>query len=109
MSNLAHLSEAFDKKLEKDAREDLTDRLKWGKQVGGFTLRELLLCDLQGLPTGPIAEQKAVDIVLAEPTERSLLTERWCDDVIEKFLDSKPEMIDEWIASYLRGQEEEVD
>lgn len=83
----AVLSELADTELRKQAIEQLSERLKEGKQVGRLDLRDLIDSDLNG-PRAEFATIEVCNVFLADNSDLSLKKEQYLDGVIQRYLES---------------------
>ena len=83
--------EVSEAKFLDDAKDSLSEKLKDGKQVGHCTLRDLIYCDLDQR-----FEFSAIEIAncLMDPTK----IEAYKEGLIDRYLDSKPELVEEEAA-----------
>lgn len=79
--------------LEKEARENLVNRFLQGDKVGKFDLRDLLDCEMSGMNTYEFRLGEIVSILDADPFERSALIDKLYTGLIERHLDSHPDLI----------------
>ena len=81
--------------LRKEAHDRCVEKLMWGETVGGLDLGDLLICEAQSMERAAIMESKFVELMKSEYPDTPLLQEKWKFDIIERYLDSKPELVDD--------------
>ena len=91
------------------ARDDLIERLVDGKQVDGITFRDILDCHLNDTPRAAVDDVANHLLNMADGSmddytlvERRVALERWVRALIERWVDSKPDMIRRLAAEYVR-------
>ena len=101
-----YLHDAADKVLREDAIQNLTWRLHAGRTVGGLTIRDLIDGDLGGERSG-FAIIEVTNLLLADSRERAAMADTYVSSVIERFLTTKPELVEEEMADMesTRGEE----
>ena len=84
--------ECAEQAFTQEAKDSLTEKLKDGKQVGHCTLRDLIYSDLDQR-----FEFCAIEIAncLMDPTK----IEAYKEGLIDRYLDSKPELVEEEAAN----------
>ncbi len=82
------------KSVMEEARQDLVERLHNGRTVGGLTLRELIDCDITGSRAG-FAAIELTNLVLADSGERAAMADAYVSGVIERWLETKSELVEE--------------
>ena len=94
-ATLARLHERADRILREQAIASLTEKLKSGGKVGRCHLVDLLDAELDSRERYPIALPKVFQILTAESGERAALCDQFVDGLIERYLDSHPEFVEE--------------
>lgn len=82
-----------EKALESEARENLITRFVQGDKVGKFDLRDLLDCELSGQESYQRRLEEILDILDADPMERSAMIDKLYAGLIERHLDSHPDIV----------------
>ena len=87
------------------AREEIIEKLLGGKQVGRFTFADILDCEVDD--RGRCTLSTVADLMLeilayakddCQHGERRAKVEQWVRGLCERFIDGKPELIEEWAA-----------
>lgn len=76
------------------AREQLVERLHDGKTVHLLTLQDLIDADLSGSRSG-FAIIEVCTLLMSDSGEVAAKRDRYLEGVIERFLESKPELVRE--------------
>lgn len=91
--------------IYKDAYDRCVEKLMMlGETVGGLNLGDLIICEAQSMERAGIMEARFVELMLSEYPETPLLQEKWKLDIVQRYLESKPELIEEM----MNAQEEPV-
>lgn len=88
-----------------EARDALADDLRFGKKVGGLTLRHLIESDLAGPQCGS-ASLEVSGIIFADEPDRSLLCTRYTERLIKEWLDKREDEITDLAAEMRQDYEE---
>jgi hypothetical protein len=76
------------------ARQHLTERLHEGKTVHCLNLRDLIDSDLHG-PRSEPATAEVMNVLLAESGERPAIADKYVAGVIERFLETREDLVQE--------------
>jgi hypothetical protein len=91
------------------AIEALTDRLKAGKQVGRCTLRDLIDGEANNADRYVILISDFEELLLAAHGEHGAKADRITEGLIERYLDSHPELVEEEAAAIEQAAAEDAE
>ena len=87
-----HLYDAAEE-LDKEARQNIAERLKAGETVSKVTLRDILECEFNTEVRFPIALADLEALLIADSKERAALCDRFLDGAIERFLNARDDLV----------------
>ena len=96
-------TECAEAAFTQEAKDSLTEKLKDGKRVGRCDLHDLLDCELNS-ERYRIVRDDLMQILTAQNDSRPHLADRFIEGLIERYLDSNPELVEEEVANELELQ-----
>lgn len=90
--------------FKEQARDSLAEDLRFGKKVDRCTLKDLIECELD--QRFEFAAPEVSGLLVAEEPDRSLYITRFHDRLINEYLDTKEDLINELAADMARDYSE---
>ena len=85
-------TECAEAAFTQEAKDSLTEKLKDGKRVGRCDLHDLLDCELNS-ERYRIVRDDLMQILTAQNDSRPHLADQFIEGLIERYLDSNPELV----------------
>ena len=98
--------ECAEQAFTQEAKDSLTEKLKDGKRVGRCDLHDLLDCELNS-ERYRIVRDDLMQILTAQNDSRPHLADQFIEGMIDRYLDSNPELVEEEVANELALQDQQ--